>query len=248
VSATESSPLTSCADAPGVLDGGTFLPRALDLFCGAGGVSVGLQRAGFEVTGVDIKEQPNYRGGAFVLGDALSCPLDGFDFVWASPPCQAHTAMSNRWRGRGGVADEHTSLIAATRDRLLAWGGLYVIENVPGARRHMVNPGTMSGSTFGLGVHRPRLFESNLPIQWPPRQAPPRGTIGVYGKAHDGRLLWRRKDGSEQRAARSLEQAAEAMGGVHWMTWRELAESIPPAYAQFIGEQAIALLRQGKAV
>jgi phage N-6-adenine-methyltransferase len=27
VSATESSPLTSCADAPGVLDGGTFSPR-----------------------------------------------------------------------------------------------------------------------------------------------------------------------------------------------------------------------------
>lgn len=30
-------------------------PRLLDLFCGAGGCSMGYHRAGFEVVGVDIK-------------------------------------------------------------------------------------------------------------------------------------------------------------------------------------------------
>ena len=30
-------------------------PRLLDLFCGAGGCSVGYYRAGFEVVGVDIE-------------------------------------------------------------------------------------------------------------------------------------------------------------------------------------------------
>lgn len=32
-------------------------PRALDLFCCAGGASMGLHRAGFDVTGVDIRKR-----------------------------------------------------------------------------------------------------------------------------------------------------------------------------------------------
>jgi site-specific DNA-cytosine methylase len=59
------------------------IPRALDLFCCAGGASMGLARAGFIVTGVDVEEQSEY-------------PLDGFDFIWASPPCQAFTAYKCR--------------------------------------------------------------------------------------------------------------------------------------------------------
>src|SRR5574340_563595 len=73
--------------------------RALDLFCGAGGAAKGLQRAGFEVIGVDINPQPRYCGQAFVQENALSyldnCNPALYDFVWASPPCQHYTQMLN---------------------------------------------------------------------------------------------------------------------------------------------------------
>ena len=35
---------------------------ALDLFCGGGGACIGMQWAGFEVVGIDIKPHRNYPG------------------------------------------------------------------------------------------------------------------------------------------------------------------------------------------
>jgi DNA (cytosine-5)-methyltransferase 1 len=199
---------------------------------------MGLVRAGFDVTGVDLAPQPRYPF-RFLQADALTIDLSGYDFIWASPPCQAHTAMSNRWRGKGGKADSHVDLIAPMRDRLVASGVPYVIENVPGARKMLRDPVVLTGEMFGLGVHRPRLFECNWPLLAPPKPRPDPQSIGVYGKAHDGRLLWRRKDGTEQHAAASLVQGQRAMG-IDWMQWRELAESIPPAYSYFLARQFLA--------
>lgn len=220
------------------------LVKILDLFCGAGGCSVGYHRSGFDVVGVDLYPQPRYPH-AFHQADALEWleehSTDGFDAIHASPPCQAHTAMSNRWRGTGGKADDHVDLIAATRALLERTGLPYVIENVPGARRMLRDPVTLNGGMFGLQVDRPRLFEANWGLLVPEkvRVADP---VGVYGKAHDGRRLWTRSDGSTQHAASSLEQARDAMG-IDWMAWRELAESIPPAYTELIGHQLMQHLR-----
>jgi DNA (cytosine-5)-methyltransferase 1 len=212
--------------------------RLLDVCCGAGGCSVGYARAGFDVTGVDIEPHPDYpfhltvADCMDVLADTVF--LAGFQVVHASFPCQGYTTMSNRYRGRGGAADEWPKLIAPGRDLLEAWGGVYVVENVPGARAEMRNPILLHGGMFGLQVDRPRLFESNAPLMAytaPAVQNP----VGVYGKL-DGRRLWTRVDGSEQRAAKTLEQAQTAMG-IPWMQWDDLTEAVPPAYTEFIGTQ-----------
>ena len=137
--------------------------RALDLFCGAGGATHGMQQAGFHVTGVDIRPQPRYCGDSFVRWDALEYgDVAGcFDFIWASPPCQAHTSLNGMHN-----AKEHADLIPQTRWLLKESGRPYVIENVEGAP--LRNPFTLCGTMFGLGtecgveLHRHRIFEANF--------------------------------------------------------------------------------------
>lgn len=217
--------------------------RLLDLYCGAGGCSEGYVRAGFEVVGVDIELQPHYRH-PFFWGDALEALLDpnvqDFDAIHASPPCQAHTQMSSRWRGQGGPTDDHVDLIDQTRHLLEQACLPYVIENVPGARFKMREPLILSGGMFGLGVERPRLFETNWPMRVP-SSVRVEDPIGVYGRFPDGRRLFNRKDGTIQYAAASLEQAQEAMG-IDWMDWSELTQAIPPAYTELIGFQLLQYL------
>ena len=136
--------------------------RALDLFCGGGGVSYGLALAGYEVVGVDLVHQKRYPF-EFRQADALTYPLDGFDLICASPPCQAYTS-ARHIRGR-----EHPRLIEAVRDWLASSGIPYIIENVVGAP--LINPVMLCGGMFGLKVWRHRLFEASFPVSQPAHPA-----------------------------------------------------------------------------
>jgi DNA (cytosine-5)-methyltransferase 1 len=215
-------------------------PRLLDLFCGAGGCSVGYHRAGFDVVGVDIAPQPNYPF-EFHRADALTFPLDGFDAIHASPPCQAFSVATKAWNGRIKRA-AHPDLLPSMRARLQEWGRPYAIENVPGAP--LENAVQLCGSSFGLAVRRHRLFESNVPIMAPPcahhlqteRKYPPTRSdrvnlspvVSVFG-AGGGR-------------AKNAALWAEAMR-IDWMDKRELAQAIPPAYTEHIGHYLLAAVR-----
>src|SRR6185437_6786911 len=145
-------------------------PRLLDLFCGAGGCSVGYARAGFEVVGVDLAPQKHYPF-EFHQADALTFPLEDFDVIHASPPCQgyspskglARTAMHS-WR----------PLLGPMRDRLEAWGGVWVMENVAGSHSAMRWPLRLCGTQFGLRVYRHRLFETSIALFSPGQCQHPR--------------------------------------------------------------------------
>jgi len=202
-------------------------PLLLDLFCGAGGAAMGYDQAGFEVVGVDIKPQPHYPF-EFIQGDALNWlerwgEWPPYAAIHASPPCQAYTQAQRLQK------NEHPDLLPESRRLLDATGRPYVIENVPGAP--MPNYVQICGQGIGLQVRRHRWFESNRPLMgvpchhtWP--------YLTIYGHAAE----WRH--GTHERFRTSALAGKDAMG-VPWMTRDEMAQAIPPAYTQFIGEQLL---------
>ncbi len=192
--------------------------RLLDLFCGAGGAAMGYHRAGFEVVGVDINPQPRFPF-EFHQADALTYPLDGFDVIHASPPCQKFSAMQNIHKNQ----ERHPDLIEPTREKLIKSGLPYVIENVPGAP--LLNPMRLCGTMFGLRIIRHRIFEST--IKWPIltdlREC---NHSDVYDPWHAG----------EQ--ARGEREKLSAALGIDWfMTRPGVRNAIPPAYTEYIGRQ-----------
>jgi len=213
------------------------MKRALDLFCGAGGATKGLQRAGYHVTGVDIAPQPNYCGDAFIQGDAFAAArgagkirISDFDLVWASPPCQGRTAYKRR---PNHVRDVDTDgAIARIRKLVRAYGVPYIIENVPGAP--LIAPIMLCGSMFDetIAVRRHRIFETSFALIQPLcRHERQRGDFPQATNRKNRRKtaeigVWRIPLEVQQRAM-----------GIGWMELHELSESIPPAYSEWIAQQ-----------
>lgn len=203
--------------------------RALDLFCCAGAASAGMALAGYDVEGIDVEPQPRYPFH-FTLGDALCIDVEylrRFDLIWASPPCQFATA----YKRRPGHVRPSENLIPKTRALLEASGVPYVIENVPGARRELLAPAVLCGSSFGLDVRRHRLFEAHgfeiPPVaceHWrqTPRFPPATNRQNLRSTVEVG--VWRIP----------IETQYRAMGGCDWMALRELSQAIPPAFALHI--------------
>lgn len=217
--------------------------RLLDLFCGAGGCSVGYHRAGFtHVVGVDNRPMPRYPF-EFVQGDALEYLAEHghkFDAIHASPPCQAHSIITPN-------AAKHPDFIPETRSLLELCRKPWVIENVKGAARSMQSPIELCGNMFGLKVYRHRLFECSCGILAPAhpphrepcpkagRQANAKRRSGTYGMSEKGFVC-------VTGHFSGIDYCRDAMG-IAWMNGPELAQAIPPAYTEFIGRQLIDVIR-----
>jgi DNA (cytosine-5)-methyltransferase 1 len=217
--------------------------RILDLFCKAGGCSMGYHRSGFEVEGVDIEPQPNYPF-KFTQMDAIEFlktqDLSRFDAIHASPPCQKFSRMQSLGIARNGSYKEHLDLVEPTRYEIIlrAPGKPFVIENVVGAPlREYIE---LCGSMFGIKVYRHRLFEANF-FMWQPDHFPhddttpsagngisPKGFISVCGTG-----------GVKGMKAQEIVDYWRMAMGIDWMNRAELAQAIPPAYTEYIGRQLI---------
>ncbi len=217
----------------------TRRPRLLDLFCGAGGAGMGYHRAGFDVVGVDLHPQPRYPF-EFHQADALTFPLDGYDAIHASPPCQGYSRLRHLpWlKGR-----EYPTLIPQTRALLEASGVPWVIENVVDAP---LGGFIICGASLGLPISRHRAFESSVFMLVPP--CPGHSTIqpggATLGKRYTGSggVTGVMKEISRNSMAghfAGVDRARKALG-IDWMKRDELAQAIPPAYTELIGRALLA--------
>lgn len=225
--------------------------KLLDLCCKAGGASMGYEQAAqdlginIEITGVDLDPQPNYPHN-FIQGEAMEYLLKHghkYTHIHISPPCQAYSCSTAMFRNKGKKYREIE--IEALRAALENLKIPCVIENVP--QSPLIPDVVLFGYMFGLKVIRKRHFEC---VNWwmmCPQPDKRMGTVAdgdfvsVYGKAK-----WKNTNDSNKRKQQKIptwrkktirETWAYAMGMPHHMTDTELAESIPPAYTRYIGNE-----------
>lgn len=211
--------------------------RLVDFYCCAGGATRGYQQAGFYVVGVDIAPQPHYCGDEFIQADALELMADcdfmaQFDAAHASPPCQGDSQMSDC---RPGLAATYPKLIDPTRRLLKTWGRPWVIENVKGADLPPQDSllgayGLMlCGTMFKRELYRHRLFGTSFPIAQPhhPRHLKAASKAGHW---QPGTII------SVAGNCAPIALARQVME-IDWMPRDQLRESIPPYYAEYIGQR-----------
>ncbi len=220
-------------------------PRLLDLFCGAGGAAMGYHRAGFEVVGVDIKSQPRYPF-EFHQADAMTYPLEGFDAIHASPPCQAYSRLRHLpWlKGR-----EYPELLSPIRERLQFQDAPWIIENVEDAP--MPYSVVLCGTMFDLPVYRHRRFGASFLMFQPEHRkhehtlAAGRASMAKRYRASagiTGVIVKESARGSLAGHATGAKETGRLMG-IDWMRRDELTQAIPPAYTEWIGQRLMEVLR-----
>lgn len=120
-------------------------PIVIDFFCGAGGMSLGFEQAGFDVVlGVDVDgyhtatHERNFPYGKAICGSIVDLDADkirrsietdrDIDVVVGGPPCQgfSHMGLRDLKDPRNSLIDHYVRLVLELRPKA------FVMENVPG--------------------------------------------------------------------------------------------------------------------
>lgn len=226
-------------------------PVFLDLFSGEGLAAYGYAQAlpGWRIVCVEndperIANHVRHPRIEVIEGDATTYPLDGATAVHASPPCTEHTTLAGAAQRARGARVDTGWMLPHTLDRLAAWGGPWIVENVTGARRKMPGAVKLCGTMFGLqdeGWHlaRHRWFSTSWPLQ-ADRACTCRGKkiIGIYGDlmTRDRRCAGKRLNRPNGDMRASVERARRLLGAP-WASPRGLALGLPWAYTRWLGSQ-----------
>ena len=238
-------------------------PVALDLCCGLGGWSRGLQKAGWDVIGVDTEPWPNPYLHKFIQRDVRE--LHGSDFpgvrlVVASPPCQEFSYRSFPFKRcrylRDNVPPDKSIWDACVRIAAEI-GCPLVLENVRGAQgltKGIPHPEWFMGrAKWNYG---PFYFWGDDPILTFPGKRPQKG----FGRAKDlenpsdpwggfggssyqsrsncGPLNAKRGSlvGAEKHMAENFRNSHGVSGSSARAEWSAKAAMIPEELAEWIGK------------
>lgn len=142
-------------------------PKALDLFAGCGGLSLGLSEAGFNViAAVEIDQwaadtyRRNHLDGEVIQADIKSLKSEFLrerfrgtvDLVAGGPPCQGFSVSGKRQYGhikeQNNLVEEFLRVVEAVEPKLV------LVENVSGFRTGQMKPGNPVMSYLGTALHR----------------------------------------------------------------------------------------------
>ncbi len=203
--------------------------RLLDLYCGEGLAAWGYWKSSrfSEIVGIDINPEMKARYSFdFIEGNALALDyefLSQFDFIHASPPCQAYSRATPD-------KSKHMRLIAATHLMLYASGKPYVIENVEGSGIELRPNLVVDGHWFGLPIERRRYFyvselHKSLRLM---RKMIADNSVHIHG----GSL--RREDIIHAMGLQMIPEKRQRL-----LTIEGMEQGIPPALTKFIAELVI---------
>ncbi len=179
--------------------------ECLDVCAGAGGLSLGLRRAGFSTFGVEADPDAAETHRAYV-GPCLRCdittfrPQRRFDLVAGGPPCQPFSISGQRRTDRDSryLIDEFLRIAYEARANAV------LLENVVGLstvrpdlfreildlfeREYHTTWTILDAASYGVPQHRKRIFvvgfrheAHQMRFSWPrPSHAPPPETHKGY--------------------------------------------------------------------
>lgn len=199
--------------------------KMLDLCCGEGLASWGYWLSGrfHTIVGVDNNPKMGTRYSFdFICADMLSLDYEflcQFDFIHASPPCQAYSKITPN-------KSKHMRLIAGTHLMLTSAGKPYVIENVEGSGIELRPNIVANGFYFGLPSNRRRYFHATglEPARWLRISNRPRSNI------HNG-------NSSRNEAIEALGLSIIPATQLRKITKHGMEQGIPPLMTKAIAEK-----------
>jgi len=187
-----------------------YSPTVLDLFCGAGGLALGLFDAGFNVTcAVDnfpaavATYGANFSHKPLSLDLAQSFSFPAIDVVAGGPPCQGFSSAGLRQMGdaRNSLVSHFAQIVVSLKPKafifenvegfLTAEGGIRVLELLEplvgaGYRIHLRK---VNAANYGVPQHRKRVIAIGA-LGWDPHFPDPTHTaFGAPGAHLASRIL-----------------------------------------------------------